>query len=106
MPKAPSPYAAVRLATSSPLLLSALMPGTQLTFCPGRSRRSALWQSCNRDTNPVERARALARSSARCMSPADRPASAPPLWDRACAQAQQKMPSAPLCQELAVNAAG
>ncbi len=44
--KAPSPYATVRLATSGPLLLSAAMPGTQFAFCPGRRRRSALWQSC------------------------------------------------------------
>ena len=46
MSKAPSPNADVRLATNRPLLLSAAMPGTQLTFCPGRSRRTALWQSC------------------------------------------------------------
>ena len=44
--KAPSPYAAVKLATSNPLLLSAAMPGTQFAFWPGRRRRSAFWQSC------------------------------------------------------------
>ena len=50
MSKAPSPYAAVRLATNKPLLLSAPMPGTQFAFCPGRRRRSALWQSCRAGT--------------------------------------------------------